>query len=307
MSQGHETTSDCRQPGPRGLEQSSVQDAHSIALLGDVGGHVTCLIAALRRLGVEPGRRELPVGLVVVQVGDLIGGPDDAAVVRLVDELMEANPGRWLQLVGNWEGRHVGGRWFEARREVRPLDDASAARLLEWVDRGEMFAAVALDTTRGPVLVTHAGLTLGFWRTMLRCQPDPALVARSLNAALVDAPSLVLDEGGPAWAWSTEELYPSWLGCGAPVPFGQIHGHSSPYFYGGHGVTRNCLPEIRERLQVDTRRRRCWLDIGGRRFVAVDPGIGRRPRGTELWPLVLQGRVTVNITTPPSASGTAAR
>lgn len=46
----------------------------------------------------------------ICQVGDLIHkGPDSSAVVALVDQIIDSNPGRWVQLLGNHEAQYLSG------------------------------------------------------------------------------------------------------------------------------------------------------------------------------------------------------
>jgi hypothetical protein len=55
----------------------------TVALVGDVGGHAHQLDMALRGLGLTPS--SWPAELHVIQVGDLIGGVDDHAVLDIVE------------------------------------------------------------------------------------------------------------------------------------------------------------------------------------------------------------------------------
>src|SRR6266511_2602052 len=75
-----------------------------IAVLGDLSGHLAPFVQALGELGVDVAAARVPDDLVVVQVGDLVHkGPDSDTIVALVDRLLDANPGRYLQLLVNHE------------------------------------------------------------------------------------------------------------------------------------------------------------------------------------------------------------
>ena len=184
------------------------------------------------------------------------------------------------------------------------MDAASANALRRWTEGGFARLAVALSTARrGPVLVTHAGLTAGYWEEELGAPDDPAVAAEALNRLLVDDPRRAFRPGamlggagwagppGPAWAMAGAEVYPSWLDRAGPSPFGQVHGHTSPYFFGGRRWSDDVPPRVSARARVNEERRHVWLEVGGRPFVGVDPGLGRRLRGDELHALVLEGEV----------------
>ena len=99
-------------------------------MIGDVGGFADQLAGCLRQLGVCDG--SWPADLHVIQVGDLVGGRDDVAVVDLVEPHLVA--GRWTQLVGNWELGAVGA--FEIGRAGRCADPAALDRFAGWFDAG---------------------------------------------------------------------------------------------------------------------------------------------------------------------------
>ena len=95
----------------------------AVAIIGDVGGHAGQLAQCLAHLGVTPA--VWPEGLTVVQVGDLLGGVDDRRVVAMVEPHIVA--GRWVQLLGNWDSRALGGCWFMSPKRGEPDADAEVA------------------------------------------------------------------------------------------------------------------------------------------------------------------------------------
>lgn len=207
------------------------------AVIGDVGGHLDGLVGELRRLGADPESGILPEDLTVVQLGDLVHrGPASEQVLALVDRFLRHSPGRWVQLVGNHEAQYLRHPAFQWRDWI---DVESADLLRGWWADGLLRAAMAVPTSDGEVLVTHAGLTQGFWRRDLGA-PDSASQAADLLNQLSTSDSKELFRGGtlltgskpdhragPLWAQTNRELLPSWLGL--RLPFSQVHGHSSLY------------------------------------------------------------------------------
>jgi hypothetical protein len=220
----------------------------AVSVIGDVGGHRRCFDDVLDRLGVVGNH--VPSGLVIVQVGDLIGGRNglNRYLLNRVDELMAANPGRWVQLMGNWESRHIPGfTQFDARKDEEPLDASGVATLRRWWDDGLMQLGTAVRFEKREVLITHAGLTGWMWRDL--GEPRSAEVAAELlNEAGKYATAFVGQSGemcapersskqwdaryerpGPLWA-STKELWSSWHD--EPVmPFDQVVGHTAPFYF----------------------------------------------------------------------------
>lgn len=277
--------------------------ADRLALIGDVGGHRQVLACTLRGLGGDVDRYLLPDDLVVVQVGDLVGGGEqDAAVVADVDNWMQRNSDRWFQLLGNWESRHLGGPAFTSpRRDRVELPSSAQATLRRWVNDDSARIALAFRSSRGgEALVTHAGLTREFWEHELSSSPSAQECAWRLNIALGREPDRVFRPGemlvrvsrdppGPVWA-SAAEVWTSWELHAQP--FNQVHGHTNPYFYG----RRQWAPEMPEHLRAEARvdealRHTAWTDRAGRRIVTIDPGLGSRPRANDLHALVMRSVV----------------
>jgi Calcineurin-like phosphoesterase len=250
-----------------------------IAVVGDVGGHVSALKAELVRLGADPVTGSLPDDLTVIQVGDLVHrGPDSAGVVRLVDRFLCRQPGQWVQLVGNHEAQYLRAPAFAWPER---LDQRSAEILRRWWSDGELRVAVAFTDVAGREhLVTHAGVTAGFWREALDAPPSAAEAAATLNAlpqvdehALFRAGRLLhgrreVGPVGPLWACASSELVPSWLGL--ELPFSQVHGHSSLYDWRQRSF--RCSREIRALTVLDAPARHEITSLPGGWLVGVDPG-----------------------------------
>lgn len=255
-----------------------------VAVIGDVAGHLTELRAELDRLGADPATQRLPPGLVVVQVGDLVHrGPDSAAVVALVDRYLRDQPEQWVQLAGNHEVQYLAEPRFAWPER---LDPTSAETLRRWWRSGQMVAAVALKTPGEDFLVTHAGLTVGFWREVLDRLITAEVVAAALNSLIGTHEDVLFAAGqmlgggrpdrlaGPLWAAAATELVEPWLH--AHLPFSQIHGHTSLTDWSRPGPQLHGPVGGATTLDVTTKHETTRL--AGGRIIGVDPGHGVRPR-----------------------------
>lgn len=260
--------------------------ADRVAVVGDVGGHVDELRDELLRLGADPGTGRLPDGLIVVQVGDLIHrGPDSAGVVELVDGYLQDQPGQWVQLVGNHEAQYLRDPAFEWPEK---LDGAAVETLRRWWAGGQLMAAVSVQTDAERFLITHAGLTSGYWDQVLGRVADPGLAAVALNSFIGSHEDVLFLAGqmlggrrpnvlaGPIWAAARSELVPSWLGV--PMPFSQIHGHATI----GAGSRRRDRTgqEVLRRTTVDEAARHEVTELEGGRIIGIDPGHSSHARSS---------------------------
>lgn len=258
----------------------SPQDGQRVAVLGDISGHAETLRDELRRLGADSDGR-LPPELVVVQVGDLVHrGPDSEELVELVDDYLNEQPGQWIQLVGNHEALYLGYSSFGWPQRISPPAQRSLRR---WWRSGDMLGAVAVHTPDEDVLISHAGVTAGFWRTHLAGTADVFEAADRINELAASDPAAFYRSGqlliggppdpaaGPLWAVSATELVPSWTGV--PMPFSQVHGHTSLVDWSGHDLqprTPIGLP-----VQVDPVAKHTEVRLTGGRIVGIDPEHGR--------------------------------
>lgn len=268
-----------------------------VAVIGDVGGHLRPLLELLVGLGMDAETRRLPADLTVVQLGDLVHrGPDSPGVLELVDHFHSTQPGRWVQVLGNHEQQYVCGPAFSWPEELpAPCQDL----LRQWWRDGLMHPAAAVRTgADGDWLLTHAGLTAGFWRRL--GSPTSAVgAARAINALdrgpgsplwragqMLGAPSSI--SAGPVWAVAGSEVLGGWCHPGAPeLPFHQVHGHSRAVdsatgaFRGGLMAARATRYDPRSHFE-------CTTCPGGRLIIGVDPG--HEATAEPGWaPLVLHG------------------
>lgn len=272
-----------------------------VAVIGDIGGHHDELVRVLIDLGADPGTLELPADLTVVQVGDLIHrGPDSPGAVRLVDRLMTEQPTQWVQLAGNHEAQYLTAAprfaWSEKldRRTVRTVQD--------WWFDGRMQVAAAISAPGGDWLVTHAGLTRGYWATVLGAPAVAPYASRALNGLIHTEHAPVLFHGGvlidtdvsttagPLWAAAGDELIESWLDEPADLPFSQIHGHSTVLDW--RRQSWRAGPRVTALAAVDARNRQISVPIGDHVIVGVDPCLGTHA-GVDWSPFVLHGASVV--------------
>lgn len=260
-----------------------------VVVIGDIGGHPEQLRRALAGIGATGDPVRLPEDVVVVQVEDLVDrGPDSASVLADVAGILERQPGRWVQLVGNHEAQYLPGG---TRFWPQDLAAADVATLNSWWAQGRMNVAAAVRTGDGDeLLITHAGLTVACWQEL-----DEPMTATSAAGLLNQRPELIWRGGdlavdraaGPLWAEAGWELHEPWLqhyAAGGFVPFGQIHGHATLVRYGDR--TWRAPGRVRHRATVDWATRQVRARVGGRVIISVDPKHGRH--GADTWqPLVL--------------------
>jgi hypothetical protein len=268
-----------------------------VAVFGDIGGQYEALAEALIALGAEPRTLRLPADLTVVQVGDLVHrGPNSPGVLALVDRALAVQRPQWVQLTGNHEALYLGLPQFHWPERLPGGDQEIIGRW--WATESMRIAAtVEVLGADGQYLITHAGLTQGFWRHFLGMPVDAARAAAGLNRLIgslhekwLFRPGVMVTESidlsaGPMWASSPDELIPSWREAALQMPFQQVHGHSSLV----DRTTGRHLGQADRvgRFTDDPVLRHTTSVIGGRRIVGIDPGHGRRPAPT--WgPLILE-------------------
>lgn len=252
-----------------------------VAVIGDVTGHAEELRAELVRLGASGSPARLPPDLVVIQVGDLIHrGPDSDGVVALVDRYLTDQPGQWIQLVGNHEAHYLRRPVFDWPERI---SEQSSYVLRGWWADGQMRVAASVRTGTEDFLVTHAGLTAGFWRDVLAAPRDVDQAAAELNALVGAHDDELFRPGhllrgrrgnraaGPIWAAAATELVPSWLG--RSLPFSQIHGHTSIADWPDGRVRASA--EIAALTTTDPAACHAVVNLDGGRIIGIDPGHGQ--------------------------------
>jgi hypothetical protein len=266
-------------------------------LIGDIGGHHDELWAALVDLGTDPDTYALPQDVSVVQVGDLIGrGPDELATIELARAMQERNPGHWIQLAGNHETNQLGVHEFAASP-----DPQAVAVLVEWAASGGIHLAASIGDNW---LITHAGMSVGVHDLIGEPSTAPA-AAQLIDAAWSDPalrypivrPGIMVSgrrtdrRAGVVWAEAGSELYRPWLF--QPMPFSQIHGHTSAYWWSKSAwsapadVIKSCSYDPKKRHVIFTPPGSKGASIRG-----IDPSFSQYTHAT--WsPLVITGTARV--------------
>lgn len=281
-----------------------------VALIGDIGGHVSVLEDCLRSLGVGPDYA-IPGDLVIVQVGDLVRCTTgflrgNRECVALAGHLLARNGGhRYVQLAGNHESAALGGPCRSTWVLDECVDDDIVSTLKSWWATGDMVLAHPLvqvtsadaSDTVGDVLVTHAGLTAARWDSLgsPRSVIDAArLVNRDVGAPMAQvsrAGSLISGEVGEMadtmWAEVNREFYLPWLGR-RDAPFVQIHGHASPFNWATGSWWPDTPLEVRGATEIShqLRRTRTRFD-NGFEAVSIDWMLGDGAPPPRVWEVLV--------------------
>lgn len=282
-----------------------------VAIIGDIGGHVSVLHKALAQLGVNPVSLVIPDGLSIVQVGDLARLREEQTFasdecVALADKMLLANPARWIQLFGNHEAAALGGPrmagWGNAELSPRSL-----AILQSWWQNGRSQLSVGVRVDgREEYLVTHAGLTRGKWIEL--GSPNLSHAVRLINAdveqdvpEVLRAGKLVYGEVTPSpsvvWAEVNAEMYMPWLRSHV-IPFHQIHGHASPWRWATNEWWPDTPPAVRDACLVDCENHREVTTLGqlpnGKAATAIGVDWGLEATAPEtIWPILMLENATI--------------
>ena len=267
-----------------GADTSQLRWPGRIAVIGDVAGHLEELRGELLRLGADRQTLRLPADLTVIQVGDLVHrGPDSEGVVALVDRYLREQPKQWVQLAGNHEAHYLREPVFDWPETIR--DEAIETLRLWWSD-GRMRIAAVVRSADEDFLVTHAGVTEGFWRQALDSPSLASHAAAAINSFIGTHDDVLFYAGemlgggdpnlsaGPVWAATASELVPSWLGADQRLPFSQVHGHSMIVDWRGRRVRGGGA--LTNRLTVDQDAAHETVALPAGRIIGIDPGHGRQ-------------------------------
>lgn len=269
-----------------------------VAIFGDTGGHYAALRAALNELVQPEDEFLLKDDVHVVHLGDLVHrGPNSNQVVELVDQMMQSNPERWTQIIGNHEAMHLDmgvGKFYRCN-----CSEQAIQTLKHWREAGQIVSAAAITDveprtwTAGnrpmgqesivrDLLCVHGGVTKEFWSQKLD-RPQTAIEA--VFAIWAQSDKVLAHEGlmtgysygipGPIWAAAAEEVLMSW--DSEPMPFSQIVGHTTPYSHDRH-TWRSSIPRAVRKLGkgVPHERRAVLFGRGGL-ILCQDPGYGMTP------------------------------
>jgi hypothetical protein len=261
--------------------------AHRVAVVGDVAGHLDELRTELRRLGADGGTGRLPDDLTIIQVGDLVHrGPASDAVVALVDGYLTHQPTQWVQLVGNHEAQYLRDPVFDWPERI---SDRSRDTLRRWWAGGQMRVATCVGADAESFLITHAGVTAGFWRGTLGAPSSAEQAATTINSLIGTDDGALFRAGtmlhgrrrarsaGPVWAATAAELLPGWLAT--TLPFSQIHGHDSIFDWQRRRFRSvdDSADDLARLTVLDEEAKHESTVLAGGRIIGIDPGHGGRP------------------------------
>ena len=262
----------------------------TLHVFGDTGGHFDQLFTSLLRLGLNPETFELPADVRVIHLGDLIHkGPKSNELVQLVEQIITANPlGQWIQLLGNHESQHIpGGHHFW----VCDCNNATKRLLKQWYRDKVAFVAHA----EGNFLFTHSGITRTFWEKLgspasaaeaaERIQALPAEEAFKPGTMLARDRTRTWANPGPVWALSTFEVFQSWLYAKVPMPFVQVHGHTSALDWESERWYP-APPEFLENVRGDPESRSLLVPVAGSALIGLDPSFEKRTPRLEAQPFL---------------------
>lgn len=274
-------------------------------VFGDTGGHFTQLFLSLLEIGLDPDTGVLPDDVEIVHCGDLIHkGPDSNFLIMFVDQMMQVNPGRWHQILGNHEFNYIQGAptfWSH-----QPLSSEAWKTLQKWFHKKLAQPAFAIP---GPVniqvpkkllklgfdadrvfskgvLFTHAGLSRNFWR-MIGEPADAEHAARTINGLSV---SQVTKFGemlssyqprsnpGPVWASGVREVFNTWRyedgdqAYNVEQPFINVHGHTTAYSWVHNVWYKTSSLLFRNASALDVNRRVSFTMVADSLQIGIDPG-----------------------------------
>jgi hypothetical protein len=255
-----------------------------VYVIPDVGAHLSAFKDMLRYAGVESNN--IPEDNLIIQLGDLVHkGEQSLDCLILAEGLLHQNPGRYIQLIGNHEAHYLGGPSLKGRNGVSPIG-GDALRILQrlW-DEGRILAAYGLETNLGPILFTHGGLTSKVWKEV--GSPLSVLkAAETLNLLRYKNPELLFREGsltlggdprldaGILTPRTGAELIASWAELGE-MPFSQIHGHETLYWWVDEVWHSDVPEEIRLCAEIDKENFRTRVNVGENFIWSIDPGFGK--------------------------------
>lgn len=211
------------------------------AIVGDIGGQIDVFHDVIKSLGGDPESGKFPAGLTVIQVGDIARfnpSPDldSLACVKLADKLIDANAGKYIQLLGNHETPILGGILHPAWT-VDELPGTESI-IKSWWNDGKAHLSVAISVVgERDTLVTHAGLTRGYMNRIDATTAKEAVTALNgyvgqVNLGGIERPGGLVTgvndlSADIFWALCGAELNGSWWNESSG--FNQIHGHACVY------------------------------------------------------------------------------
>lgn len=270
-----------------------------VLILGDIGAQIRVFENTLKAYGIDPDRPIIPDDTILVQVGDLVrrqipgqaledhhlNDEDNDKVVSLADRLLLLNPNNYFQLIGNHDALEIGGASPSNCFIRRPNET-----LNKWLSDGVFHLSITVETEEEDFLVTHAGLTHGYWKE-IGSQASALDATKALND--LDVTKMTTDawfftnehslRADFIWALAASELYPSWRD--ELMPFSQIHGHSTVWQYAKENWADNAPDDVIKALTYIPEDRRFFYTQVDKVVHEVDWVLGDSKR-EETWPLL---------------------
>lgn len=269
-----------------------------VLIFGDTGGHGVALMSSLLHIGLDRATYKLPTDVTIIHVGDLIHkGPHSNQLISLVNAIIQANPGQWIQLLGNHEAQHIPGAPYFWRCDC---SEDTIDTIRNWWQNGQAKVAHSIDPSafayankpsvnEQEMLFTHSGITYAFWNKLWK----PATAAETVDKInsmpvkeLFKAGTMLSDgwesartgrvpQPGPVWALSTFEVFQSWNQQGVVMPFAQVHGHTTAFGW----MSKRWWPTpdgFVQHTRLDKVNRVSFTDVGKSMLIGVDPGFSER-------------------------------
>lgn len=267
---------------------------HTVHVFGDTGGHFAPFIQGLKAIGVDVENSIIPENITIIHLGDLIHkGAYSNELVIYVNQLIENNPGRWIQLFGNHEFQHIKGAPYFWRCDC---DTNTKALLRKWYREGKAKPSHFLnqpftfnvpkslhfdetDFESKGILFSHAGLTANFF-SEIGSPVDAESASNAINNLPVDVvtqPGIMLTGQqwmmpGPAWALSTAEVFNSWILNKRTPPFHQVHGHSPAFNWQRNEWWAGTSKLFRKDSKLAPETRHIYTKVNGSLQICCDPG-----------------------------------
>lgn len=250
-------------------------------IFGDTGGHYDALSKSLIKLGVDITTGAIPKDHIIVTVGDVIHkGPQSAETLKLVDLLIRRNPSQFIYIIGNHEMLHFSGQ-VSRNSSYCKCSDADVDMLLALKSEKRLRYAYAFISEGESYLVTHAGLTEGFWREHLNYEGDAFVAADLINKLPDETLNMVsylktgeyLMNATPVWAVCDAEVGMSWVRAELEPPFHMVHGHTTILNWDDNSIYSWSLSDktVLSCSVLDFINRFQYIHLGTKQVIGVDP------------------------------------
>lgn len=263
-------------------------------LFGDTGGQGKAFFRGLEAVGVDLDAYSIPEHVRILHLGDLIHkGQESDLIVDTVDKLMKANPGRWIQLLGNHEAQHLP---FGLQFQSCYCSQRTRGKIQSWYLRGlakfahsEALVPQRWTTGNRPqeqegvatsMVFTHAGVSPAFLKLSGTSTREELVefINAPENVRAVSKPGLLFGVrntiAGPIWASSGQEVIEPWILRHKPAPFAQAFGHTALYRWGVGAWYPSVAKSVRDATKLQPETRSGVTFAGDTVFLTMDPDFG---------------------------------